>query len=79
MEETIRLKCDKTGRLKIRDHFPTTTSKIITTERLFSTPDKNGTNFGRLFTDVKEGDIIEVTFKNVRICSQCGKKIGEEK
>ena len=69
MEETIKLKCDETGKIKI-----TLQDKGSRIEN-FSTPNSNGINFGRLFADVKEGDIIELTFKNIRICSQCGKKL----
>lgn len=75
MEETIRLKCDETGRLTIQDEFPDTKSKTTITKKCFSTPEGKGANFGRLYADIKEGDIIEFTFKNIRVCSRCGKKL----
>lgn len=79
MEETIKLKCDETGRITIEDGFPVTESETIITKKCFSTPDSNGSKFARLYADMKEGDIIEITFKNIRICSQCGKQLDPEK
>jgi uncharacterized protein with PIN domain len=79
MEETIILKCDKTGRIAIKDGFPINKSKTIITKKFFSTPDSNGQRFGKLYADMKEGDIIEFTFKNIRICSQCGKQLEDPK
>lgn len=78
MEETIKLKCDDTGRLTIQDEFPKTDSETTITKKCFSTPDGNGTNFGKLYADIKKGDIIEITFKTIRICSQCGKSLEEK-
>jgi len=70
-EETIRLKAEKTGRLLIVDDYDGTGKKI--TKYLFTTPNSDGIQFNRLFQDLREGDEIEITFKNVRICSHCGK------
>lgn len=78
IEETIRLKCDETGRLAIHEFSESIDSEILT-KKCFSTPDLKGQNFARLFSDVKEGDIIEITFKTIRVCSQCGQKLITEK
>lgn len=43
MEETITLKKEKTGRLKIVDNYP----KSVSTHT-FSTPDSNGKEFARI-------------------------------
>lgn len=75
MEETIRLKCDETGRFTIHDDFSADEESEVLTKKHFSTPDRNGQNLARLFGDIREGDILEITFKTVRVCSRCGKKL----
>ena len=74
MDCEIKLKRDRTGRIKIEDQFEGETRKWH-----FSTPDSNGVEFGKLFGDVKEGDIIVVEFKDIRICPTCGKKLEKKK
>lgn len=59
MDYEVKLKGDATGRLSIEDGKTT---------RHFSTPDSNGREFARLFKDIKEGDIIVVNFRDIRIC-----------
>ena len=79
MEETIILECDETGRFIMQDEFENSESTTTITKKCFSTPDKNGPRFERLFADMREGDILEFTFKNIRICSQCGKQLDSDK
>ena len=73
MEETIRLKCEKTGRIKISEHL----GKLKTLP--FSTPDFDGMELNNLFNDIRDGDILELTFTNVRICRCCGQKLKKVK
>lgn len=71
MNETIKLECHAAGIIRLG----TERSKGM----FFSTPNHDGSNFETLYADIKEGDIIEITFKNIRICSQCGKQLDDKK
>lgn len=67
MNKSIRLRKEKTGRITIVDeavkhHFDTS-------------PDGEGIEFGHLFKSLKEGDIIEITFENIRVCYTCGREL----
>lgn len=75
IEETIKIKLDETGRVELIETDPEGENK---TTKKFSTPDQDGNEFGRLSNDLKEGDIIILTFRNVRICSHCGKSLDEK-
>ena len=76
MEEEIRLRCDKTGRIGISEQNPES-NRTKTIE--FSTPDSDGQQFNTLFRDVKEGDELVLVFKTVRICRLCGTKLKKKK
>ena len=74
MNYEIKLKRERSGRIAIKDEFE---GKTRTWN--FSTPDSNGEWFGRLFGDVKEGDVLTVVFEDIRICPMCGKKLEKKK
>ena len=72
MEESIKIKVDETGRVELVETDPEGENKAT---KKFSTPNQDGHEFGRLFNDLKEGDTVILTFRNVRICSHCGKAL----
>lgn len=68
MNYTICLDVNEAGRLAMIDG-----KKEIT----LSTPNNQGREFESLFKSLKEGDKLELTFFNTRICPCCGNKLKE--